>query len=56
MTDAEMIKKLKLLARADIYGGTGSLAFLLEIAERLEELTVAVRLLEYNMKEKEQYE
>lgn len=39
MTDDKMIERIRLLARADIYGGIGSLAFLLEVADRLEELT-----------------
>ncbi len=38
MTDAQMIERMRLLARSSIYGGVGSFAWLLEVAERLEEL------------------
>ena len=39
LDDAIMIERMRLLARSSIYGGIGSLAFLLEVADRLEELT-----------------
>jgi len=46
MTDAEMIERMRLLARASIYGGVGSFAFLLEVADRLEELSYILESLE----------
>ena len=41
MTDAEMIKRMRQVAMASIHSGwaTGDLAWLLKVADRLEELT-----------------
>jgi len=39
LDDIIMIERMRLLARSSIYGGVGSFAWLLGVADRLEELT-----------------